>query len=100
MRDTPPNSRCCVALGLSPPKETEDGHHWAESKIKASTGVDPVSARFMRQDFFTYQPSFKLIVAGNLGLTGKPEGIDGSRVEEMVLAGKSRKWLGIVRLTS
>jgi putative DNA primase/helicase len=46
-------------------QETEDGHRWAESKIKALTGGDPVSARFMRQDFFTYQPSFKLIVAGN-----------------------------------
>jgi putative DNA primase/helicase len=46
-------------------QETEDGHHWAESRIKALTGGDPVSARFMRQDFFTYQPSFKLIVAGN-----------------------------------
>jgi putative DNA primase/helicase len=46
-------------------QETEEGHHWAESKIKALTGGDPVSARFMRQDFFTYQPSFKLIVAGN-----------------------------------
>jgi putative DNA primase/helicase len=46
-------------------QETEDGHHWAESKIKALTGGDPISARFMRQDFFTYQPSFKLIVAGN-----------------------------------
>ena len=46
-------------------QETEDGHYWAESKIKALTGGDPVSARFMRQDFFTYQPTFKLIVAGN-----------------------------------
>ena len=46
-------------------QETEDGHRWAESKIKALTGGDPISARFMRQDFFTYQPSFKLIVAGN-----------------------------------
>ena len=46
-------------------QETEDGHHWAESKVKALTGGDPVSARFMRQEFFTYQPTFKLIVAGN-----------------------------------
>jgi putative DNA primase/helicase len=46
-------------------QETEDGHRWAESKIKALTGGDPVSARFMRQDFFTFQPSFKLMVAGN-----------------------------------
>jgi putative DNA primase/helicase len=51
--------------GAATAQETEDGHHWAESKIKALTGGDPVSARFMRQDFFTYQPTFKLIVAGN-----------------------------------
>ena len=30
----------------------------------AALGPEAV-ARFMRQDFFTYQPSFKLIVAGN-----------------------------------
>ncbi len=46
-------------------QETEDGQRWAESKIKALTGGDPISARFMRQDFFTYQPQFKLIIAGN-----------------------------------
>jgi hypothetical protein len=31
------------------------------------------------------------------GLTGKPEGISGSRVEEMIQAGKSRKSPCIVR---
>jgi putative DNA primase/helicase len=45
--------------------ETEDGRRWAESKIKALTGGDPISARFMRQDFFEYVPQFKLIIAGN-----------------------------------
>ncbi len=45
--------------------ETEEGSRWAESKIKALTGGDPISARFMRQDFFTFTPEFKLIVAGN-----------------------------------
>ena len=35
------------------------------SRIKALTGGDPITARFMRQDFFTYQPQFKLFVAGN-----------------------------------
>lgn len=46
-------------------QETEDGHRWAESKIKALTGGDPITARFMRQDFFTYQPQFKLWISGN-----------------------------------
>jgi putative DNA primase/helicase len=45
--------------------ETEDGRRWAEAKIKALTGGDRVSARFMRQDFFEYVPQFKLLIAGN-----------------------------------
>ena len=46
-------------------QETERGRRWAESRIKALTGGDPITARFMRQDFFTYWPSFKLVIAGN-----------------------------------
>ncbi len=45
--------------------ETEEGRRWAESRIKALTGGDRISARFMRQDFFEYTPQFKLIIAGN-----------------------------------
>lgn len=45
--------------------ETEAGSEWAEAKIKQITGGDKVTARFMRQDFFTYQPQFKLIIVGN-----------------------------------
>jgi putative DNA primase/helicase len=45
--------------------ETEEGHAWAESRIKTLTGGDPISARFMRQDFFTYTPQFKLTIVGN-----------------------------------
>jgi putative DNA primase/helicase len=45
--------------------ETEQGRRWNESKIKEITGGDRVSARFMRQDFFTYLPQFKLVIAGN-----------------------------------
>jgi putative DNA primase/helicase len=45
--------------------ETEEGRAWAESRIKQITGGDPVSARFMRQDFFEYLPAFKLTIIGN-----------------------------------
>jgi putative DNA primase/helicase len=45
--------------------ETEQGRRWNESKIKEITGGDRVSARFMRQDFFTFFPQFKLLIAGN-----------------------------------
>jgi len=45
--------------------ETEAGRGWAEAKVKAITGGDPITARFMRQDNFTYMPHFKLMIAGN-----------------------------------
>lgn len=46
-------------------QETEEGRRWAEARIKAMTGGDPITARFMRQDFFTFEPKFKLLIAGN-----------------------------------
>lgn len=45
--------------------ETEEGRAWAEAKIKQMTGGDPITARFMRQDFFTYRPAFKLTIVSN-----------------------------------
>lgn len=45
--------------------EVSQGKHWDEAKIKAITGGDTISARFMRQDFFDYKPQFKLLIAGN-----------------------------------
>lgn len=45
--------------------ETEQGRRWAESKIKQLTGDDVIRSRFMRQDFFTYEPQFLLMVYGN-----------------------------------
>lgn len=45
--------------------ETDSGRQWAEAKVKSLTGGDPISARFMRQDNFTYLPQFKLLIAGN-----------------------------------
>jgi putative DNA primase/helicase len=45
--------------------ETEEGRHWAEARIKQLTGGDSISARFMRQDNFTFRPNFKLTIIGN-----------------------------------
>lgn len=45
--------------------ETEDGKAWAESRIKQMTGGDPITARFMHRDFFTFRPAFKLFIIGN-----------------------------------
>jgi putative DNA primase/helicase len=58
-------------------QETEEGRRWAESKIKALTGGDKISARFMRQDFFEFTPQFKLLIMGNHkpGLRGVDEAI-------------------------
>jgi P4 family phage/plasmid primase-like protien len=45
--------------------ETEQGRHWAEAKVKAMTGGDRLTARFMREDFFEFNPTHKLVVVGN-----------------------------------
>jgi putative DNA primase/helicase len=45
--------------------ETEQGRTWAENRIKQLTGGDPITARFMRGNFFTYKPAFKLTIVGN-----------------------------------
>jgi putative DNA primase/helicase len=45
--------------------ETERGKQWAESRIKEMTGRDTITARFMGGDFFSYRPTFKILVSGN-----------------------------------
>jgi P4 family phage/plasmid primase-like protien len=52
-------ARLVLASELAP------GRAWDEPKLKSLTGGDPITARFMRQDFFTYVPQFTLLVAGN-----------------------------------
>jgi putative DNA primase/helicase len=46
-------------------QETEKGRRWDDVKIKAMTGGDKMTARFMRQDFFDFIPTFKLFITGN-----------------------------------
>lgn len=50
---------------LAVAQETQEGRSWDEAKIKAITGGDRQTARFMRQDFFDFYPTFKLFIAGN-----------------------------------
>ncbi len=51
--------RCVIA------QETEEGRSWAISKLKMMTGGDLITARFMRENFFTYAPQFKIMICGN-----------------------------------
>ena len=46
-------------------EETGTGTRWNESRIKNLTGGNRISAHFMRQDDFEFQPEFKLLIAGN-----------------------------------
>jgi putative DNA primase/helicase len=61
----PTELACMRGARLVSSSETERGRAWAESRIKLLTGGDPIQARFMRGDFFQFQPQFKLIIFGN-----------------------------------
>jgi putative DNA primase/helicase len=50
---------------LAVAQEIQEGRSWDEQRIKAITGGDRQTARFMRQDFFDFDPAFKLFIAGN-----------------------------------
>jgi putative DNA primase/helicase len=52
--------------------ETEDGQRMAEALIKEMTGEDPVTARLMYAEYFTFFPTFKIFLAANHkpGITG------------------------------
>lgn len=45
--------------------ETDKGGRWKESHINAVTGADEITARQMRQDFYTFSPRCKLVFVGN-----------------------------------
>ena len=46
-------------------QETQKGRRWDETKIKALTGGDKITARFMRQDFSTSRRPSSCSSAGN-----------------------------------
>lgn len=45
--------------------ETQEGRYWSDARIKQLSGGDPITARWMRQDPFVFEPDFKLVLAGN-----------------------------------
>ena len=57
--------------------ESQDGRRFDEARVKAVTGGDRVTARFLRQEFFTYLPTFKIWLAMNYkpAVRGTDEGI-------------------------
>lgn len=45
--------------------EFDDGEKLAEARIKTLTGGDPVTCRFLFREFFTYTPTYKILLIGN-----------------------------------
>jgi P4 family phage/plasmid primase-like protien len=45
--------------------EVEEGRRFAEVLVKWLTGGDPIKARFMREDFFSFIPTHKIWIAAN-----------------------------------
>jgi P4 family phage/plasmid primase-like protien len=52
--------------------ETEQGRAWAEARIKQLTGGDEIAARFMRQEWFKFKPTHKLVIIGNHARVSSP----------------------------
>src|SRR6056297_337985 len=45
--------------------EVERDANWADARIKSLSGGDPITARYMRSDDFTFYPQLTLTVVGN-----------------------------------
>lgn len=54
-----------LGLRLVVCQEVEDGRRWSEVTVKQLTGGDRIAARRMREDFFSFTPTHKLLVAAN-----------------------------------
>lgn len=65
--DTRPSNDVARLAGarVASANETERSQALAESKVKAMTGDDLVTARFLNKEFFTYRPQFKIWIRSN-----------------------------------
>jgi putative DNA primase/helicase len=66
-----------MGVRLAVSNELEEGQLLREALLKKLTGGDPISARFMHQNFFTFKPTHTLFMAGNHKpiIRGQDEGI-------------------------
>jgi putative DNA primase/helicase len=65
-RDTIPNDVAALAgRRLVVSSEFEEGMRISQSLLKGATGEDKLSARFMRGEWFEFQPQFKIVFATN-----------------------------------
>jgi putative DNA primase/helicase len=54
---------CGARLAVA--SETKEGNYWDTGRIKALTGGDRLTGRFMRQDYFDFDPTHTLVVSSN-----------------------------------
>jgi P4 family phage/plasmid primase-like protien len=54
-------SGCRMAIAA----ELEEGAHFAESRVKALTGGDTITARFLHKEYFDFQPTHHFWISGN-----------------------------------
>lgn len=57
--------------------ESEEGQQLSEGLVKQITGGEPITARFLRQEYFEFQPEFKVFFTTNHKpiIKGMDEGI-------------------------
>lgn len=61
----PTDIAALAGIRLSVISELEEGTRIAEAKAKMLTGADMITARFMHQNYFTFQPTHHLIILTN-----------------------------------
>lgn len=64
-RGVPADIAALAGARLVTASETREGEAWDTQRVKMLTGGDHISARFLYQDFFSYQPKYQIIIVGN-----------------------------------